>query len=79
MSQRDLFASYSVLKKDVDRLLKNLSDDKLDKSKINDTRFYLNRVNENLENMNKYVWKGVHLISKYDIINKINDFLKLKI
>lgn len=76
MSQRDLVASYNVLKKDVDRLLKNLNGDKVDESKINDARFYLNRVSENLEKMNKYVVKGVNTIGKYDIKNKINNSLK---
>ena len=78
ISQRDIIASYNILKNDVDKALKNLSSEKIKEGKINETKFFLKRISENLEKMNKYVVKGVNIISKYDIINKINNILKLK-
>ena len=78
ISQRDIIASYNILKNDVVWALKNLSDDQIEERKISETRFFLKRISENLEKMNKYVVKGVNIISKYDIINKIENILKPK-
>lgn len=68
MCQRDIIASYNVLKKDVQRALKNLSGA--------ETEFLLKRINENLEKMNKYVLKGITIIGKYDIVKKAENFFK---
>jgi hypothetical protein len=76
--QRDIIASYNILKSDVDRAKKDLNDGKIGEQKINEMKFFLNRVSDNLEKMNKYVVQGVNVIGKYDIINKINDIFKTK-
>lgn len=78
ISQRDIAASYNLLKNDVDKALKNLAGDKPEDWKINETGFLLKRASDNLEKMKKYIAKGVNAIGKYDIINKIDDILKLK-
>jgi hypothetical protein len=72
MSQRDIVASYNVLKNDVDKAMKNLTDNKTEQWKVSETDFLLKRINDNLEKMNKYVVQGVNTIGKYDIISKIS-------
>lgn len=74
ISQRDIIASYSVLKKDVDKALKNLSGGVTEEQNISEVEFLLKRISENLEKMNTYVVKGVNIIGKYDIIKKIENF-----
>ena len=79
ISERDISASYNILKNDVDLALQHLASGETDEGKINDIKFLLKRVNENLEKMNKYIIKGVKIISKYDIITKLEDKLKIKL
>lgn len=73
ISQRDMAASYDVLKNDVSQALKNLTGEEMKEGKTNETIFFLRRISENLEKMNKYLVKGIKIISKYDIINKIEN------
>jgi len=77
ISQRDIISSYGVLKNDVNRALKTLGEEKEQDWKITEAEFLLKRINENLEKMDKYVVKGVNIISNYDIIRKIDNLLKL--
>lgn len=70
MSQRDIIASYNVLKNDVNKALNN--------SNGAETDFLLKHISENLEKMNKYVGQGINIIGKYDIISKIDNFFKIK-
>lgn len=77
MSQRDIVASYNVLKKDVDRAREILHGTKEDKWKVTEADFFVKRIEENLEKMNKYVVQGINIIGKYDVITKINNFFKL--
>jgi hypothetical protein len=78
VSQRDIIASYTILKNDVDRALKDLRGEKVEDWRINEVKFLLGRVDENLEKMNKYVVRGINIIGKYDIVNKIYDMFKFK-
>ena len=71
MSQRDAIASYNVIKKDAERALKNLYSKDFSEGRVNEMEFFLKRINDNLEKMNKYVVAGIKIISKYDIMNKI--------
>ncbi len=72
MSQRDLAASYNVMKKDVSRAQKLLFDQKVDSAEANEMEFILSRLDQNLEKMNKYVVGGVKTIGKYDVLSKLN-------
>lgn len=78
VSQRDIKASYKIFRNDVERVLKIIEDSKVDASEMNAMKFYLNRVRENLEKMNSYVVKGVELIASYNVVSKIDNFLKFK-
>ncbi|GEM_PF-4411620 len=71
MSQRDMIASYNLIKKDAEKALKILSDKKFDEGRINEIEFLIKRIDNNLEKMNKYVVLGIKIIGKYDIINKL--------
>jgi hypothetical protein len=73
ISQRDTVAAYNILKNDVEAALKSLIGGQASEVKINEMEFFLKRVRENLEKMNKYVVKGIEIISKYDIIDKIEN------
>jgi len=75
MSQRDIVSSYNVLKSDVGNAIKSLNGEKITAGKINEAKFLLARAGDNLEKMNKYVIKGINVISKYDIIKKIDNLL----
>jgi hypothetical protein len=70
ISQRDILASYNVLRNDIDKVIKNLDGEKNEQWKVDDAKFFIKRTSENLEKMNKYVVKGVNIIGKYDIISK---------
>ena len=69
LAQRDIIASYSILKKDVEQALKALAGNQPAEGKVNEAKFLLDRINENLEKMNEYVIKWVKIINKYDINN----------
>lgn len=71
MSQRDTIASYNVIKKDTKEALKSIAGKEFGEGKINEIKFFLERIDDNLEKMNKYVVDGIKVIGKYDIINKI--------
>ncbi|KKQ23545.1 MAG: hypothetical protein US35_C0003G0003 [Parcubacteria group bacterium GW2011_GWA2_37_10] len=71
MSQRDTIAAYNVIKKDTKEALKSISGKEFGEGKINELEFFLRRIDDNLEKMNKYVVGGINVIGKYDIINKI--------
>ena len=75
-AQNDIIASYNILKKDVNKAIKNLSDKKIEEGKINEAKFLLGRVGQNLEKMNKYVVKGISVIGEYDIISKLDKKIK---
>jgi len=77
-SQRDIVSSYNILKKDVDEAIKKLNGNKIEEQKIHEVEFFLNRINENLEKINKYVIQGINVIGKYDIVSKIDNALKFK-
>jgi len=76
--QRDIISSYKILKDDVDAVLKDLSAEKVGPAKINDAKFFLERIVRNLDKINKYVLQGVKVIGKYDIVSKVDDILKIK-
>lgn len=78
VSQRDIKASYKIFKNDVDRVMKILEDNKVEDREVNEMKFYITRVRENLEKMNNYVVKGIEIIATYNIISKIDSFLSLK-
>ena len=71
MSQRDTITSYNVIKKDTEKVLKTLSSKNFNEGNVNEIEFFLKRIKDNLEKMNKYVVEGIKVIGKYDIINKI--------
>ena len=71
MSQRDAITSYNVIKKDAERALKTLSSKDFSEGRVNEMEFFLKRINNNLEKMNKYVVEGIKIIGKYDIMSKI--------
>ena len=77
-SQRDIIASYNVLKKDVDKAIKNLSGEKEEDWRIHEVKYLLENISGNLEKMNKYVLKGVNVIGNYDIISKVDNTIKEK-
>ncbi|MFH1967942.1 MAG: hypothetical protein ABIJ84_00980 [bacterium] len=72
LSERDVASSYSVIKNDVLRALKSISEVEPAFSKASEVKFLLERVVDNLEKMNKYVTQSVRKIGKYDIVKKID-------
>jgi len=75
-SERDIESCYNTLKKDVDDALSKFDDGKVDSAERNEIKFFLRRMKENIEKINKYVLQGVSVIGKYDIISKIDNALK---
>lgn len=71
MSQRDTVASYNVIKKDTEKALRIIHNKDFSEGRMTEIEFLLNRTNENLEKMNKYVVEGIKIIGKYDIMSKI--------
>lgn len=78
ISERDIASAYEVMKNDAQTALAKISSGKSDGTTIRETEFLLERINENLEKMNKYITKGINILSKYDIIGKIDKVKKAK-
>ena len=78
LCQRDLASSYNVIKSDVLAAMRNYSIGPMDEAKVNEVKFLLERIDVNLEKMNKYVVQGIKVISNYDIIKKMDKSLREK-
>lgn len=78
LAQRDMAASYNVIKSDVLAALRNYATGPVDEAKSNEIKFLLERIDVNLEKMNKYVIQGIKVISNYDIIKKVDKSLREK-
>ena len=72
ITERDIASSYKIMKDDVQRALQKISGGKFDEGAKHELEFLLNKTNDNLEKMNKYITKGINILSKYDIISKID-------
>ena len=73
ISHRDITSYYNIINNDVVKAMKNLSADKMEEGKISETVFLLKNIKENLDKLNKYGLKGIKVIGKYDIINKLEN------
>jgi len=78
ISERDIESLYKLMKNDVDLVLKKIKDKGFDDAFSSEIKFLLSRVGNNLENMQKYVSRGISVLRKYDIITKIDKIKEKK-
>ncbi len=76
ITERDIASSYQIMKNDVQKALKKMSGGELDEGATREVEFLLEKTNDNLEKMNKYITKGINILRKYDIISKIDKIKK---
>lgn len=59
LSERDVVASYNVIKKDIERMSKIINNGKIKEGNINELRVRLKRVEDNIDELEKYIIKGI--------------------
>jgi len=64
ISQRDVSASFNVIKRDVEKALKTWDDGKLEPYEITQIEFLLKNINENIEKLQKYIISGIKDIGR---------------
>ncbi len=64
IAQRDVANIFASTRSDIDKLLANLSDNKLTERKTSEITFVLNRLKQNLEKMEHYIVENIEEISE---------------
>lgn len=64
ITERDVVASFGIVKKDIDKALEAWRDNDVKGNEVVELKFLLEKANENLEKMQKYVIKGIRDINK---------------
>jgi hypothetical protein len=59
ISQRDVSASFNVIKRDVDKAIAHWDDKKLEGYEITEIEFLLKHINKNIEKLQKYIISGI--------------------
>lgn len=62
IAQRDISVIFNLLRKDIDKMLSDYSDEEINEAEAKEIEFYLKRMKENLDKMKHYVSENVEEI-----------------